>query len=162
MHLVSCGLWELHCALIQGSQDWCRHISYCKFGVLSLWLRTFRHSGFFLWEIVQIIPTKKTIALWKLPAHNHNHSVGMKHSFPWRFFYLSFVSLLLCEMVVCDGDLGTFFHLTLSGEKKWATSVHLYYCSDITFAVRRINNKPVNDSEVGIGWYEMACFLINH
>lgn len=68
------------------------------------------------------------------------------------------MSLLTCG-IVCGEDLGAFFHLTLS-EQNWAASVHLYHCSDITFAVRTIGSEPFNGSEVGTGWCGVTCFLI--
>lgn len=117
MHLVSCGLWELHCALIQGGQDrssLCAP-SCCRFGVLSLRLQTFQHGGSVRWEIVQIDPTKKAIALWKLPALSHNHSTWIEASLEifflhlffmhlFSFLYFSFMSLPTCD-IVCGADL---------------------------------------------------------
>lgn len=146
MHLVSCGLWELHSALIQSSQDQCRFYTplCCQFGVLSSWLRSFQHSGSILWENVQISPTKNANALGKLPVLNHNCSVEMKQYFPWDFLiYFSFMCLLKCE-IVCGKDLGAFFLLTLSEQP-----VFIYI---ITFAVR-IGNEPFNGREMGTGWY---------
>lgn len=130
-----------------------------QFGVLSLLLRTFRHGGSILWENVQISAMKKTIALWKLPALNHNHSVGMKQGFPWDFFtYFSFMCLLTCERDSpwwkswCCLTYNTFW-VKLSSLSSFISLLWHYLCCE--------NDKePFNGSEVGSGWHEMACFLI--